>query len=776
MWTLVVTLFFAAALVGFVRWVRSIPTARAWYPESHDKMTCYALDILQQSGRKTLFGWVLGHIRNSKDPYREYVEDQLRRASIDEDMYSHTINVFSKLGLFVSFSSNLVSMTLVGRALFLGLKYAARKGLERVEALEGANGGYHFYNPHSQNAVKGLSEPVWVALMVNALSLGDTTRPMPSAVDRAFEPGGSWGFDNEARNYCYGDANRYYRDGYAHLAFYALGRVGHLLQDMCVPAHVRDDSHFGIPYVEGADPLEHYAGDKDWRWHKATPGKIRWGFDPDRLYSSTGDPIFDAAQGDWENERTGHVNQSKELFEELARWAYAEYYSYGTIPGNADSHNPDNTDVAPLFRTRAVDWSKADPNVPAMWEVLKLFAWHAGQTYRVRPKFFTAPTVDHARLLADINRFLADPTFYKSEFVEFLENFRTLERDIARTEIDLRFSQPEQLAILLSDKTSEEFLTPEERSWRASWFWLRATFSIIDPHLIDAARAGVGKSYPEIMQDWVDRADQPAMVKAFAGLNGPCYLNPRRIAEQYVQTQQRGIAFTAHLFANWFESLYEPSGEPRGIGVWRNQNATDNAQEPPLVVAAPLTNNGETRVDAVATIGVANHFPMNLDLTVEFELIDDDDDEDDDGGDDGDVVLELEWGHLGPVPSTMPVLDVEGPERKKTYWNHASVGSITLTKTSPKQTVVLTAAEPYNLSALDRLKLPNQGAIRREEEADKIKPLNLVPGGSGSDDMNASLLRIVAKTPDPTKGGSSESSGAGQSEPASPVPGLATPV
>lgn len=771
MWLTAIGVAAALAFALVVRWARSIPAARAWYPETHDKITCHALDVLHQTDRKTLFGWVLSKLRDKRTEAIEHVEWQLRRGSIDEDMYSHTLNVLTKLGTLASVALGLLpGASIAGRAGMLALKELAKRGLYGIEALEGANGGYHFYNPFSRNSVKGLSEPVWVAVAINALSLGDTSRPMPSAVDRAFQTGGAWKFDNENRNYTYDDASRYFRDGYAHLAFYTMGRVGHLLHDMAVPSHVRDDSHFGIPYVEGSDPLEYYAGGVDWTGDPHAPGSVRWGFDPNRIYSPAGSATFADAFSDYPGARTANRGKAQELFEELARWAHATYYSYGTIPGNADSHDPNDTDVAPLARSGAVDWTKCQPSPEAMRQALERIAFNARKTYELRPGFLLPPKVNHTALLGTLTGALTGAATSSAALLEFVETLRTLIFDIARTEIDLGYTQPERLTVLIDRRTGENFLTPEERAWRTSWFWLQDVYPAIDPPLVDAARALGGSPVEAVMKAWIDAADQQVMFRLFDGFHGPCDLDAGEIQQQYAATVRNSIVSNACLLANWFESMYSPANGPRGVGIWRNRDTQNTGDHPELLAVEPLTNGCGTHVANVATIGVTNHFPVAMDLMFEFELVDDEEDEADEAEE---IELELDWGQLGPFLANSPAIAAEG-EPPKTFWRHASAGSLRLSKDNPKQSLTL-SAEMYNRSALERLALPRQGAIARNAEAERLKPLNLTPGaGGGSDDFDASLLRIVAKTVEPG-GDAGRTRGMESGEPVS-APGPAVPV
>ena len=104
----------------------------------------------------------------------------------------------------------------------------------------------HFYNPYTN---KGLTE------------LGITIGI--SAYDRANDPNNFYSWKN-ARQYFYQGLSSTIeagRDLCLANSFEILGHVVHLIQDMSVPAHTRDDMH--VPYVDG-EPYELYTKN-NWR-------------------------------------------------------------------------------------------------------------------------------------------------------------------------------------------------------------------------------------------------------------------------------------------------------------------------------------------------------------------------------------------------------------------------------------------------------------------------------------------------------------------------------
>jgi len=363
----------------FLRWCHAIPDAHAWDPNSHEKMASYALDLLADrttDPKTTLLGWVLQVSRESEPNFRSSLELQIRRGSIEEDM-----NSFLLTHLFYVISGK--------------------------DTVEGANGGYHFFNPKRPTMEAGLTDSTFWLMLLGSWASGCPT-PMPSAVVRAYAPPDmgpdqdrTWHLDTESRNYSVGDAVNYGRLGYSHLACYAIGRVCHLLQDMTVPAHVRDDAHPGGWTQEigtdPSDPLEVYADPHD---KAADPGIWhRWSFDPQREYALD-NKIYPGGQSKWKEKRDQYGGIGESLFKDLALDTYNAHYSYNTIPGNGNSHNPDDTAIRPWLGEgsdgndgalrlrygagitpypleRALHWTKCAPSSDGVYGVLLRFLYDA---------------------------------------------------------------------------------------------------------------------------------------------------------------------------------------------------------------------------------------------------------------------------------------------------------------------------------------------------------------------------------------------------------------
>jgi len=98
----------------------------------------------------------------------------------------------------------------------------------------------HYHNPITN---KGLTE--------RGLTIGE------SAYDRANNPNNPWSWQKARENLYKGLtlSTKTEREKALAESFEALGHLVHLVQDMSVPAHTRDDMH--MPYVDG-DPYEAY--------------------------------------------------------------------------------------------------------------------------------------------------------------------------------------------------------------------------------------------------------------------------------------------------------------------------------------------------------------------------------------------------------------------------------------------------------------------------------------------------------------------------------------
>ena len=665
--TIVFTLLISAICLGllFWLWVSRIPTAYAWDPNSHDKMTLFALNLLAQEETKTLLGWVLHLSRH--DPagkfFKHSIESQIRRGSVEEDMNSYLLTR--------------VSFTHGG-----------------VDALEGANGGYHFFNPKRTEG-PGLTDPTFFLTLLGKRASGCAS-PMPSAVERAFISsvttfidGGwegwlrdkiwlshttNWHLDNEYRNYSVGNASSYYRVGYSHLGFYAIGRTAHLLQDMAVPAHVRDDAHpGGQPEKAGfdpSDPMEQYADLQDKAVAESQDHLHKWAFDPERVYDSSQSPIFVAGQGIWLNNREQFTAPTPELFQRLSEITHDNHYSYNTIPGNANSHDPNQTALRPLARTGPVDWQKCCPSSDGLLEIFRHLLSEAQTTCLefakdirnlVNPSEWDRPmAAKYQALMARIPA-LSDP-------LKAIKSRTGPYQNIVGMSPYYHFPADVLPALIAGLTGLYQEIKPIGEELGSSVHRIAQSFAgryelMNLPGLLAACKTAASPRPPAadrdyrteaIIRQWIETFPDTQVLSTIFDVrvmpwsslfqeiknNGPCCLDEDLIREQWLRTQPYGVGFTAILLSTWFAMQFDPSGDP-GLVTWQNKDAGDAKTKPVLEPLADTVNSAALTVDKAATIGVAHRLPLAIDLAVEITLLEEGTDPEvwEEG-----VELEVTWG------------------------------------------------------------------------------------------------------------------------------------
>ena len=761
----------ALLLGGLRRWARSLPVAHAWNPETHDRQVCVALDILRADdpprGPVTLFGWVLRKLADKHhNLWDEYI-GQIRRGAIEEDMNSHAINEFEA-------ASSLADAALVAGALiitpwlwaFLAAKKLGGWGLEQVEGISGANGSYHFYNPKKgDDSQAGLTEPTYIANVLSSVSKsigsGTLVAPMPSAVTRALDPSAhTWSFDYEDRNYTYTDAQRYVRMGYPALGFYALGRVLHLLQDMAVPAHVRDDSHLGIelpePYGEPSDPLEKLAGKLDWA-STNPPGDpeasntVKWTYQPRRAYATVGSGLYGSAQKEFGRlrSRAKGVAPLKHFFD-LATWSHDGFYSLGTIPGNPDSHNPDDTKVQPWWRgSGAVDRSKCAPNVEGYRKTLMSMAGnmrtlveHHHVTMSLYEGRLAAYSGDRTQAAILRGQIEAAKQYDEELFVEIDRGIIPRIGAAATSHAGL-VALAEAIIPMARRMAAMTDPSPNYSPYSTSR-WSHSAFVELQQQVeaMDLERllevAGSTSDTTEALREYIIGygADERRLALAFKPAMPFC-LPPSMLRTQYNETAPRAAARCAALMADWFESLYAPD-EGRGVGLWQNANAESG--EIPTAYQVEQSSDAT----AVKTFGVTNHLPAPIEMTCEFTLVELTDANTGARVDDRQVAVNVTLAHVSAAEGAEG-LDVRGRTEQGVRVKLRGTGSFTFGTT------------PHAMGVQRAYQWPEKGtwgggAIRREEEVEKLKPVNLTPGqapkgvtGTAGDGFYATFLRVEGR-------------------------------
>jgi hypothetical protein len=747
---------FLAIMAGVVYLVlsgiRKIPEAYAWNPDSHDKITSYSLALLKND-KKTLLGWVLNEA-DERSYRKEHLFQQLRRGSVDEDMSSDVFSGIEKLNSWFESVVNVLTALQATRPIGYVLLCARAAGKYHLKArdpdqfVEGTNGGYHFYNPASG---VGLSEKTFVAEILQKLA-DCVTRPMPTAVTRAMDPnfqnikGNPWCFDLEKRNYTLPDADDYFSRGYYHLSFYSTGRVLHLLQDMSVPAHVRDDSHFGIG-MDFSEPLEYYAdlldyvargghgglrGKNEERWRYEATGEYNVSVQASHLSDAT--ELFPSVFSEYK------TASFENFFRGLARKTHDGQYSAGTIPGNADSHDPDNTDVVPWIPLYPPDFSKCQPNVGSLVDVLRFCQTSvksvvtymnatpglSGRIDPAAPEKCTLP--DHPS---------------PSDIISFIDCLTPL---VNALPVDVLNPDKRDIWNEGPEPTVRSGSFDIPKSDRRNFYLMSTNVRERWDPLIQLQKLLSSNSQLSVknaMKEWITNyQDRKKLSAVFNGFHGPCCIvnnNEKpldkenyRIREedcspvlekQYVTTEVDAIAFSAAFLAKWFESQYSPE-KKRGLGIWISSDTSmkSHVMDPDEVLGNHILEQNDDYAwpndKSVGNVGIVNHIPVDLDILVELS-IEDMSEEDSDAFPEG-IRIKAAYGHFEP----------EGENSVQ------ELSEITLTK-GLRTEWTLKGCKPYNSSGQDKVKIPIEnvsytgavpmGGIRRDQVDTVLKAISTYP-------------------------------------------------
>jgi hypothetical protein len=183
----------------------------------------------------------------------------------------------------------------------------------------------HFYDP--------IRTPHYLTDNINDIPGGSYVNPEISAYQWAFtESGNPYGFEN---------GKTYYKSALADTdpstvnygkAWRAVGETMHLISDMTIPAHVRNDGH--IPYARLWDPLEYFTDASD------------------VLLFGSGYP----ASTDLGNYHCAYTSDTdiRSLFQGEAAWTNENFFSADTVPryGKTTTANGE-----PLYPSPTVTWS-----------------------------------------------------------------------------------------------------------------------------------------------------------------------------------------------------------------------------------------------------------------------------------------------------------------------------------------------------------------------------------------------------------------------------------
>ena len=597
---------------------------------------------------------------------------------------------------------------------------------------------------------------------------------MPHAIDRATSPATrgldegfhthAWHLDSEGRNYTLDDAIRYYLRGEFSGAFYSVGRVAHLLQDMGVPAHVRNDSHLGLA-GDPSDPLEQLIELGD-----GVKGK--WNFNKHRTFGHTG--IYTEAIGLSGRLLDLMYTPVETLFYNFAHMTYMGNYSYNTIPGNGNAHHPDEENFK-IFKKSDVNdsefWNKCVVNEQLLWKKIKDLADDAA--YRIQQAGYCISQVKESvkeELLTNPER--------KDLFYAFRSSFQTLrfETENILKEIDniyglqmnsiSNFRSVINKEILIYDKMNTfcnnyaNYDLPGKQPGKNEISDVMRSFMLkIDQLNISQFRtfAETSESVYSAARSWINSfQNEDVLIDFYKGENGPCCLSQDLLEKQSRATEPQAVVFTAALMAQWFERLFKPS-TGAGLGVWLNSNPGEAKQTSGLTPggyldASPVGSSGDPtnsddsspkielkvlqRFDSgsksasaskTATIGLANHLPVPIGVTIEIELVQEGTDHDLWESGVEFLVKEIEVIPEKGTVSSSPAGKTFGGTSTRT--NQQDKDTIKLSKNNKQSTI--TIGELYPFSAMGK-KLPKMEDLPESVLAPVNKPVSILAPGTGA--------------------------------------------
>jgi hypothetical protein len=166
----------------------------------------------------------------------------------------------------------------------------------------------HFYDP--------VREPHYLTDSINdiPLEMGKAYNPTTDAYQWAFESfGNPFSFANGEQNFLAALASKDPNDINYGKAWRAVGETMHLISDMTIPAHVRNDAH--IPHFGLWDSLEFFTKSADIA-----------------IYGTPGTSL--PATSDFGDYHTAYTNQKdiRSLFREVATWTNQNFLSRDTVP------------------------------------------------------------------------------------------------------------------------------------------------------------------------------------------------------------------------------------------------------------------------------------------------------------------------------------------------------------------------------------------------------------------------------------------------------------
>lgn len=172
--------------------------------------------------------------------------------------------------------------------------------------------------------------------------LTDLINDLPTGIGKWYNPetdAYQWAFESTANPYSFPNGEQYYQMALASKdpktvdygkAWRSVGETMHLISDMTIPAHVRNDAH--VPYGNLYDPLEYFTDVSDVTLYGT-------GF---------------AATSDFGSYNTAYSKDKdiRSLFKEEATWTNNNFFSRDTVPQYQSDVSPNGK---PAYSSPAVN-------------------------------------------------------------------------------------------------------------------------------------------------------------------------------------------------------------------------------------------------------------------------------------------------------------------------------------------------------------------------------------------------------------------------------------
>jgi len=260
-----------------------------------------------------------------------------------------------------------------------------------------------------------------------------------------------------------------------------------------------------------------------------------------------------------------------------------------------------------------------------------------------------------------------------------------------------------------------------------------------------------GQASADAMKAWLhEHPDRHSLSWVFRGIHGPyCLINHLEdfkekgeselavVGRQYDDCESRAIAYTAAFLDRWFESLYS-GRRARGVTLWRNRDAPRRSDQPDLQSSGGSVENGDVieLPEHTCTLGIGNNLPAAVDVEITLAHVQ---------PEESDPSYEFAQRVFSDgLPVTGIVDQLSGRVRSDTPRPSRAECTKPLSLDDQRPIdITVRNLRPHSLPAVEELVLPAEGGIRREDEADELKRIPLIPDSSdGGELVEAAVLRI----------------------------------